>query len=170
MRSFWEAILITIFCQKSAKRKPPKKYFHIFFLCLTWGLHSDLTSHRPAYYLLDYGDFSLLYNSHSHDYSNLWTKVLKYKGCLEKVPSGLSSSIWWYTISYMSQMTTGFLGNFQTRNWYLQRQFSQYQIKLYGTIFLIVLRGLGTLHWIWYSTHRLSICIKRLCSTPWSMI
>ena len=37
------------FCQKSAERKSPNKYFHIF------ALNSDPTPNKPARYLLDYG-------------------------------------------------------------------------------------------------------------------
>ena len=47
------------FCQKSAERKSPKKFFlFIFhFLWLTWDTNPGFTSNKPTHYLLDYGDF-----------------------------------------------------------------------------------------------------------------
>ena len=45
------------FCQKSAERKLPKKYFsffHISFWCLTWDMKTGFTSNKPTLYLLDY--------------------------------------------------------------------------------------------------------------------
>ena len=47
------------FCQKSAKRKSPKKYFSYFVLMSGLGL--ELPSNKPTHYLLDHGDlFNLL--------------------------------------------------------------------------------------------------------------
>ena len=42
------------FCQKSAARKSPKKYFHIFVS------NSGFTSNKPTHYLLDYGDLTII--------------------------------------------------------------------------------------------------------------
>ena len=49
-------IFIQSFCQKSADRKSPKKYFS--FWCLTKDTNSGLTSNKPTNYLLDYSDFN----------------------------------------------------------------------------------------------------------------
>ena len=52
------AILFTQrFCQKSAERKSPKKYFLYFVLMSDLWLDSYFTSNKPIHYLLDYGDF-----------------------------------------------------------------------------------------------------------------
>ena len=56
---FWETfhgnfIYSVNFCQKSAERKSPKKYF---FCVLFWPGARTLTN-KPTYYLLDYGDFT----------------------------------------------------------------------------------------------------------------
>ena len=47
------------FCQKSAERKSPKKYLHIFVLM--GGLNLSLTSNKSTHYLLDNGDFKQYY-------------------------------------------------------------------------------------------------------------
>ena len=47
-----------VFCQKSAERKSPRKYFfHISFWCLTWDTNPGFTSNKPTHYLLDCGDY-----------------------------------------------------------------------------------------------------------------
>ena len=42
------------FCQKSAERKLPKKYF----LCFVLMFGPGFTSNKSTYYLLDYGDLT----------------------------------------------------------------------------------------------------------------
>ena len=37
--------------------------FHILFWCLAWGSNIGFTSNKPTHYLLDYGDFNILYFS-----------------------------------------------------------------------------------------------------------
>ena len=47
------------FCQKSAERKSPKKYyFNILFWCLAWNTNPDFMSNKPTHHLLDNGDFT----------------------------------------------------------------------------------------------------------------
>ena len=60
---FWETfhcnfIYSQSFCQKSAERKSPKKYFfRISFWCLVWDLNPGFSSNKPTHYILDHGDF-----------------------------------------------------------------------------------------------------------------
>ena len=61
LRNFFMAVLFLrskSFCQKSAKRKSPKKYFSYFVLMS--GLETRtlaFSSNKSAHYLLDHGDF-----------------------------------------------------------------------------------------------------------------
>ena len=66
------------FCQKSAERKSPKKYFfHISFRCLTWGIRNPgFASNKPTHYLLDYGR-NLDYLGLSIEFEN-GTKLIKF--------------------------------------------------------------------------------------------
>ena len=45
------------FCQKSAERKSPKKYFSYFVLMSGLGLNPRFSSNKPTHYLLEHGDF-----------------------------------------------------------------------------------------------------------------
>ena len=64
-RFFWETfhgnfIYSQCYCQKSAERKSPKKYFSYFVLmlcCLAWNSNLGFLSNKPTHYLLDHGDF-----------------------------------------------------------------------------------------------------------------
>ena len=55
---FWDVYLFSEFWQKSAEKKSPKKYFHIFVLMsdLEFEFRSNLRSKKLTHYLLDYGD------------------------------------------------------------------------------------------------------------------
>ena len=65
--SFFEKLFMAVliysqsFCQKSAERKSPKKYFLYFVRSdvKTWGSNPGFTSNKPRHYLLDYGDFNV---------------------------------------------------------------------------------------------------------------
>ena len=64
-RQIFEKIFMAIFidpqsfCQKSAERKSPKKYF--FVLCFDfWGSKPSFTSNMLTHYLLHYGGFTLV--------------------------------------------------------------------------------------------------------------
>ena len=48
------------FCQKSAERKSPKKYFSYFVLMS--GLNSDFSANKPRHYLLDHGEIAINVN------------------------------------------------------------------------------------------------------------
>ena len=62
------------FCQKSAERKSPRKYFfHIPFWCLTLDTNSRFISKKPKHYLLDYDDF--IHNLNNRIKSWLWLCV-----------------------------------------------------------------------------------------------
>ena len=61
---FFEKLFMAIFiysqsfCQKSAEKKAPKKYFSYFVLMSGLGLEPWLfISNKPTHYLLDHGDF-----------------------------------------------------------------------------------------------------------------
>ena len=52
-RFFWETfhgnfIYSQSFCQKSAERKSPKKYFSYLFWCLAWGWNPGFSSNKPT--------------------------------------------------------------------------------------------------------------------------
>ena len=61
------------FCQKSAKRKSPKKYV---FSCLTRATNPESTSNKPTYNLLDYDDFiyflSYIYSAKEHGFQKIF--------------------------------------------------------------------------------------------------
>ena len=56
----WNFIYSHCFCQKSAERMTPKKYFfHTLFSwrCLKWWLNRGLKSNKPTHYILHHGNF-----------------------------------------------------------------------------------------------------------------
>ena len=92
---FWETfhgsflIYSQSFCQKSAERKSPKKYYFVdCFWCLAWGSNPGFTSNKSTHYLLDYSNFMkafinlLMVNGHCRKSRTFFfcTKLLnKYK-------------------------------------------------------------------------------------------
>ena len=63
---FFEKLFMAIFidsqsfCQKSAERKSPKKYFSYLIWCLAWESNPGFSSNKSTHYLLDHGDFKCL--------------------------------------------------------------------------------------------------------------
>ena len=68
----------------------------------------------------------------------------------ESGPFGVPFVYWLYDVLFLicSKMAVDLLENFQVKNLYFQSQFSQYHITLYGTMLLIIKRGLGTFFWV----------------------
>ena len=70
---FWEAfhgsfflIYSQSFCQKSAEKKSPKKYFFLFcFDVWLGGSNPGYSSIKPRHYLLDHGDFLMHKTKHA---------------------------------------------------------------------------------------------------------
>ena len=58
----WQFLIYSqSFCQKSAERKSPKKYFffHISFWYLPWDTNPGFISNKLTHYLLDHCDFTI---------------------------------------------------------------------------------------------------------------
>ena len=73
------------FCQKSAERKSPKKYyfFHISFWCLTWDTNPDFMSDKPTHYLQHTRLWRLLYFTVGRDKIDLAQVIAIFYLCSE---------------------------------------------------------------------------------------